>query len=207
MLMPLLDTVLALYSKGLSFADTTVEQYHDFDAESAGGTTVFIIGSPDSGKSALAEKTVSELSDPDHRIYIATMIPYGEEGRERVRRHRMMRDGKGFITIEAPFDICSSLSDYNKSNGGRLASMTVLLECLSNLVANELFERRSERDEMLGRLYEDIKWIAQRAGNFVIVSNHFEIDESFDEETRFYAESLDMLNEMVSGLADKTIRI
>jgi len=119
----------------------------------------------------------------------------------------MMRDGKGFITIEAPFDICSSLSDYNKSNGGRLASMTVLLECLSNLVANELFERRSDRDEMIRRLYEDIKWIAQRAGNFVIVSNHFEIDESFDEETRFYAESLDMLNEMVSGLADKTIRI
>ena len=206
-LLPLLDTVLALYSKGLSFADTTVEQYHDFDAESADGTTVFIIGSPDSGKSALAEKTVSELSDPDHRIYIATMIPYGEEGRERVRRHRMMRDGKGFITIEAPFDICSSLSDYNMSNGGRLDNMTVLLECLSNLVANELFERRSDRDEMLGRLYEDIRWIAQRAGNLVIVSNHFETEESFDDETRFYAETLDMLNEMISGLADKTIRI
>ena len=207
MLMPLLDTVLALYSKGLSFADTTVEQYQDFEEESAGGTTVFIIGSPDSGKSAMAEEIVTELSDPDHRIYIATMIPYGKEGRERVRRHRMMRDGKGFITIEAPFDICSSLSDYDMSNGSMLGDMTVLLECLSNLVANELFERRSGRDEMLGRLYEDIRWIAKRAGNLVIVSNHFEIEESFDEETRFYAETLDMLNEMVSGLADKTIRI
>jgi len=93
------------------------------------------------------------------------------------------------------------------STGSRLGDMTVLLECLSNLVANELFERRSSRDEMLGRLYEDIRWIAQRAGNLVIVSNHFEIEESFDEETRFYAETLDMLNEMVSGLADKTIRI
>ena len=207
MLMPLLDTVLALYSKGLSFADTTVEQYQDFEEESAGGTTVFIIGSPDSGKSAMAEEIVTELSDPDHRIYIATMIPYGKEGRERVRRHRMMRDGKGFITIEAPFDICSSLSDYDMSNGSMLGDMTVLLECLSNLVANELFERRSGRDEMLGRLYEDIRWIAKRAGNFVIVSNHFEIEESFDEETRFYVETLDMFNEMVSGLADKTIRI
>ena len=155
----------------------------------------------------MAEEIVTELSDPDHRIYIATMIPYGKEGRERVRRHRMMRDGKGFITIEAPFDICSSLSDYDMSNGSMLGDMTVLLECLSNLVANELFERRSGRDEMLGRLYEDIRWIAKRAGNLVIVSNHFEIEESFDEETRFYAETLDMLNEMVSGLADKTIRI
>lgn len=207
MLMPLLDTVLALYSKGLCFADTTVEQYHDFEADSARGTTVFIIGSPDSGKSAEAEKIVTELSDPDHRIYIATMIPYGKEGMERVMKHRRMRDGKGFITIEAPFDICRSLEEYNMSNGSRLGDMTVLLECLSNIVANELFERRSHRDEMLGRLYEDIRWIAQRAGNLVIVSNHFEIEDSFDEETRFYAETLDMLNEMVSGLADKTIRI
>ena len=186
MLMPLLDTVLALYSKGLSLADPTVEQYQDFEEESAGGTTVFIIGSPDSGKSAMAEEIVTELSDPDHRIYIATMIPYGKEGRERVRRHRMMRDGKGFITIEAPFDICSSLSDYDMSNGSMLGDMTVVLECLSNLVANELFERRSGRDEMLGRLYEDIRWIAKRAGNFGIVSNHFEIEESYDEETRIY---------------------
>ena len=207
MLMPVLDTVLALYSNGLSFADTTVEQYHDFDSESAGGTTVFIIGTPNSGKSAMAEKIVTELSDPDHRIYVATMIPYGKEGRERVERHRMMRYGKGFVTIEAPFDICSELGDYNMSNGSRLGDMTVLLECLSNLVANELFERRSGRDEMLERLYEDISWISQRAGNLVIVSNHFEIEESFDEETRSYAETLDMLNEMISGLADKTIRI
>ena len=207
MLIPVLDTVLALYSKGLSFADTTVEQYHDFDEESAGGTTVFIIGTPDSGKSAMAEDIVTELSDPDHRIYVATMIPYGKEGRERVWRHRMMRCGKGFVTIEAPFDVCSALSEYNMSSGSRLDDMTVLLECLSNLVANELFERRSGRDEMLARLYEDIRWIAQRSGNLVIVSNHYEIEESFDEETRFYAETLDMLNEMISGLADKTIRI
>ena len=207
MLMPLLDTALALYSNGLSFADTTVEQYHAFEEESAGGTAVLVIGSPDSGKSAMAEKTVTELSDPDHRIYLATMIPYGIEGRERVERHRRMREGKGFITIESPFDIHSSLNDYCTSNGIRLGDMTVLLECLSNLVANELFERRSGRDEMLDRLYEDIRWIAQRVGNLVIVSNHFEIEESFDEETRLYAETLDMFNEMVSGLADKTIRI
>ena len=207
MLMPLLDTVLALYSDGLRFTDTEVGQYHDFEAESAGGTTVLIIGSPDSGKSAMAEKIVTEMSDPDHRIYIATMIPYGNEGRERVRRHRLMREGKGFVTIEAPFDIRSALNDFDMSSSTGLGDMTVLLECLSNLVANELFERHSGREEMLGRLYEDIKWIAQKAGNLVIVSNHFGAEESFDEETLHYAETLDMLNEMVSGLADKTIRI
>lgn len=207
MLMPLLDTVLALYSEGLGFDETTVEQYKDFEAESAGGTTVFIIGTPGSGKSAVAEKLVTEMSDADHRIYLATMIPYGSEGKERIRRHRIMREGKGFITIEAPFDICGPLAEFSKSSGSGLSDMTVLLECLSNLVANELFERRSDRDEMLERLYGDIRRISQRAENLVIVSNHFEIEESFDEETCFYAETLDMLNDMITGLADKTIRI
>ena len=60
---------------------------------------------------------------------------------------------------------------------------------------------------MLGRLYEDIRWTAQQARNLVIVSNHFEIEESFDDETRFYSETLDMLNEMITVMADKTIRI
>ena len=118
-----------------------------------------------------------------------------------------MREGQGFVTIEAPFDIRSALNDFDMSSSTGLGDMTVLLECLSNLVANELFERHSGREEMLGRLYEDIKWIAQKAGNLVIVSNHFGAEESFDEETRLYAETLDMLNEMVSELADKTIRI
>ena len=97
MLMPLLDTALALYSDGLAFADTTVEQYTDFEAGPEGSQTVLIIGYPDSGKSAIAEKMVTEMSDPDCRLYVATMIPYGQEGRDRVEKHRRMRAGKGFI--------------------------------------------------------------------------------------------------------------
>ena len=67
--------------------------------------TVLIIGHPDSGKSELAERMVTEISAPGERIYLATMIPYGEDGAARVEKHRKMREGKGFTTIEAPFDI------------------------------------------------------------------------------------------------------
>ena len=42
---------------------------------------VLIIGYPDSGKSKLAEDMVLEMSAPGERVYIATMIPFGEEGR------------------------------------------------------------------------------------------------------------------------------
>ena len=207
MLMPLLDTALALYSDGLAFADTTVEQYTDFEAGPEGSQTVLIIGYPDSGKSAIAEKMVTEMSDPDCRLYVATMIPYGQEGRDRVEKHRRMRAGKGFITVEAPYDICDAVEKCSKENGFELGDMTVLLECVSNLVANELFEKHADKDGMLDRLSRDISRLADMADNLVIVSNHFQVEDSFDGETRMYAETLDILNERLSKIADNTIRL
>ena len=169
--------------------------------------TALIIGYPDSGKSAIAEKMVTEMSDPDERIYLATMIPYGQEGRNRIERHRKMRAGKGFRTIEAPYDICDAVAALRDDETIRLEDSTVLLECVSNLVANELFERHADRDEMVERLYADIRHIAEQVRNLVIVSNHFAIEEGFDEETRMYAETLDVLNEKLSKFADNTIRL
>ena len=71
--------------------------------------TVLIIGYPESGKSELAENMVMEMAAPGDRVYLATMIPYGDEGASRVEKHRKMREGKGFETIEAPFDIASTV--------------------------------------------------------------------------------------------------
>ena len=207
MLMPMLDTALSLYTDGLNFAETTVTQYYDFEENPEGKMTALIIGYPDSGKSAIAEKMVTEMSDPDERIYLATMIPYGQEGRNRIERHRKMRAGKGFRTIEAPYDICDAVAALRDDETIRLEDSTVLLECVSNLVANELFERHADRDEMVERLYADIRHIAEQVRNLVIVSNHFAIEEGFDEETRMYAETLDVLNEKLSKFADNTIRL
>ena len=39
------------------------------------------------------------------RYYIATMEVFGEEGRKKVERHKKLRQGKGFITIESPKDV------------------------------------------------------------------------------------------------------
>ena len=53
-----------------------------------------ITGGSGSGKSAYAEGLVQKTG-PGRRIYIATMIPYGEEGRQRVLRHRRVLHGPG----------------------------------------------------------------------------------------------------------------
>ncbi len=206
MLIPLLDAVLALYSDGLNFEETEVGQYKHFDEHSI----VLIIGTPDSGKSEIAENIAAELSEPGKAIYLATMIPYGSEGKARIEKHRRMREGKGFITVEKPFDICDISGEELQSYSGEyedLSEMTVLLECVSNLTANELFERRTPAAEAADRICGDIERLAASVRNLVIVSNHFEKECGFDHETAEYAEILDIINDRLADLADRVIRI
>ena len=58
-----------------------------------------VTGGSGSGKSAFAEDKILSLGQ-GKRFYIATMHPYDEESYKRVERHRKMRAGKGFETVE-----------------------------------------------------------------------------------------------------------
>lgn len=163
--------------------------------------TVLIIGYPGSGKSRMAEDMAMEMSSPGERVYIAAMIPYGDDGLARIERHQKQRDGKGFETIEAPFDIAEAAGKAGA------AGKTILLECLSNLAANELFERHTDPSAAAVRVADDVKRLQELARDLVIVSNHYEITDDFDGETVRYAEVLDELNDMIAEAADKTIRL
>ena len=61
-----------------------------------------VTGGSGSGKSAYAESRICEWNrqDPKPLFYIATMYPYGEETEKKIERHRMLRKGKGFETLE-----------------------------------------------------------------------------------------------------------
>ena len=99
---------------------------------------ILVTGGSGSGKSAFAEDQVVSFGEAE-RVYIATMFPFDEESKKRVQRHRNMRSGKGFETIECYTD----LAQVRVSKGS-----TVLLECMSNLVANEMFQ---ETEHMSGQ--------------------------------------------------------
>ena len=95
-----------------------------------------IAGMSASGKSAYAEKRALELADGGALYYVATMEPYGEEGQRRIERHRRLRAGKGFQTIECCRHIEKAADGIDAAERGEA---TVLVECLSNLLANEMF--------------------------------------------------------------------
>ena len=90
---------------------------------------VVVTGGSGSGKSAFAEDRVLSFGE-SRRIYIATMQAFDEESHRRIRRHRRMRSGKGFETIERYTELDELILPKN---------CVVLLECMSNLVANEMF--------------------------------------------------------------------
>ena len=57
-----------------------------------------VTGGSGSGKSAYAETLAMQLAK--RRFYIATMYPFGEEYKKKIKRHQKMRAKKQFETIE-----------------------------------------------------------------------------------------------------------
>ena len=103
-----------------------------------------VTGGSGSGKSAYAESLLSEFENIRSRYYIATMQVYGEEGKKRVERHRRLRAGKGFITSEQTVQIEQALKKFKDSDK---MSYVALVECVSNLTANEMFDENGQRSE------------------------------------------------------------
>ena len=164
--------------------------------------TVLIIGVPDSGKSVKAEEIAMKLSEDDKRIYIATMIPFGEEGKKRVEKHRKLRAGKGFETIERP----TKVGEIPKNND-LPTDATCLLECMSNLVGNEMHldaNKDLTEKELTEYILSQVLSLKKSVKNLVIVSNSFPLEgEGYDEDTRRYAALVDMVNAELRKIADE----
>ena len=126
-----------------------------------------VTGGSGSGKSAYAESRICEWNrqDPKPLFYIATMYPYGEETEKKIERHRMLRKGKGFETLEWYTGLKLHLEE------GSLQGSDVLLECMSNLVANEMYMESGAGCHADQAILEGIRELNQQCSNLVIVTN------------------------------------
>ena len=107
------------------------------------GKIIYVTGGARSGKSSFAEKIVFELNK--EKIYVATAISFDEEMKERVRLHKIQR-GDNWITIEGYKNVDKMLEKYKEFNG------VVLLDCLTNLVTNNMKIGRASCRERVLRL-------------------------------------------------------
>ena len=195
-----------------------------------------ITGGSGSGKSAYAEKYICHASNEKgfkEKYYIATMQVFDDEGQRKIDRHRRLRAGKGFITIEQPRDIQDAVSKLQSENclkTGRAA----LLECMSNLVANEMFppvdasdtkeaevkkEALDEPDNMKDydtariscvskKVLKDVSILSENVAELVIVTNNvFEDGVCYDEATMNYIKAMGTVNRGLAAMAESVVEV
>lgn len=148
---------------------------------------ILISGKNGSGKSAFAEKLAARVSRK--RFYIATMQPFGHEGAARIEKHRRQRAGQDFETLELPTQI---------SNAPVSLDSVVLLEDVSNLLANALFEN-AQKDE---HVFQDILLLASRCKALVAVTIGEMEPGEYDDETIAYIFTLHRLNALLFERSD-----
>ena len=162
------------------------------------------------------------------KYYIATMQPFGEESLAKIRRHQRLRAGKGFTTIEQSRDLTKAAQRIAKpSNQFQEEAVTInrpensvsfirerprcaLLECMSNLVANEMFAKNKIRlrDEVTAQILDGIEALNRQLAHFLIVTNNvFEDGISYEETTAEYIEVMGQVNERLAAMADTVIEV
>lgn len=182
-----------------------------------------VTGGCGSGKSEFAEELAVKVHSDKYLcgrlLYVASMYPYTEEnegtykdgcnesGRkadeeifDKIRRHRKLRSGKGFETIEC-------YTHLESLNPGR--EDVLLFECMSNLLANEMFldEGRLKLPEEENKyaaerfIVSPLLSIAEAAGAVIVVTNEIFSDGSAggcDVKTKEYIKLLAYINKRLA---------
>lgn len=157
---------------------------------------ILISGGSGSGKSELAEKLLTKLSCEKNMIYLATMKPFTNEAKLRIARHKLLRKDRNFSTIE----IYQDLENLKIDSGSN-----VLLECMSNLLANEMFRENPDTNVSL-KILNGIENLKNSSKNLVIVSNEVFSDYyTYDTSTIEYIKCLGLINQKIAKLSDCVI--
>lgn len=154
------------------------------------GKLILISGSNNSGKSRYAEQMIAQTTG--NRYYIATMIPQIEENYTRIEKHKDQRKDLQFQTLELPYQIGNAAVD---------AKGVVLLEDVSNLLANMIFEKGGNEQQV----FADIQKLLSRCKLLVAVTIGGLVDEGYDQQTADYINGLNRLNELLAELSEVSI--
>ena len=152
-----------------------------------------VSGGAASGKSEYAEQLI--LASPAQpRIYLATMEIWDNEDQRRAERHRQMRRGKGFETVEAP---------RHQEQVTLPAGSAVLLECMSNLCVNECFGPEDPAGAY-DRIRRGLDHLLAQCADLVIVSSEICADgQTYTPESEAYKVLLSRINRELAAQADR----
>jgi adenosylcobinamide kinase/adenosylcobinamide-phosphate guanylyltransferase len=170
-----------------------------------------ITGGSASGKSEYAE-TVAVYEHTKHfpkgmLYYVASMYPYDQECEQKILRHKKMRRGKGFHTLE-------QYVHNTRTEAGD--SDVFLIECMSNLLANEMYLEegicarygKEAREQIPDEICHSIEQLEKQAGSVIVVTNEvFSDGRQYDLETNDYIRLLGEINQKLAKRADAVAEV
>ena len=178
-----------------------------------------VTGGSGSGKSAYAEDAVCrcrKILDGKEKgntllchnpplYYIADMFPYGKETEEKIANHRKMRAGKGFCTLEWYQDLAGKLTGEDAPD---MAGACVLLECVSNLTANEMYMDGGAGENTVDAVVNGIRLLKEKCRHLVVVTNEVFSESVPDSpEMAAYKENLARINRSLAVMADRVTEV
>ena len=157
-----------------------------------------ITGGSGSGKSEFAENRAVSFKSKE-LIYIATMYPYDDECKKKIERHLNLRKDKNFRTIEC----YTGLKSVKIPKGS-----TVLLDCISNVIANEMYNEDGAKEKTVEEIIKGIDSLKRQCDNLVIVTNEIYSDGiEYDSETRKYIKYSSEICYEISKRAEEVIEV
>lgn len=156
---------------------------------------ILVIGGSGSGKSEFAEQLSMELhrKQGGRLLYLATMKSTDKECDVKIDIHKKRREDTDFVTIEKQV----SIGDIEVKEGDIL-----LLECVSNLLANEVFSKEGHGAMSEQVILQDIQKL-NKTCDMVIVSNEISMDGiTYDPFTMDYIRMITGINTKTAQLAD-----
>ncbi len=161
---------------------------------------VLVLGASASGKSEYAENQCMALAKGAQKLYVATMEPYGEDAAFRIARHRTLRATKGFDTLER----YHALAECTPKE---VSYHTILLECMSTLLANEYFAPGGSATYETAIL-QGIAHLQAHSSNLVVMSNKVFTDGvAYVADTMAYLRALAQLNTTLAQQADVVVEV
>ena len=171
------------------------------------GKLIFITGGARSGKSSYAEKLAERIEGDI--LYVATSIPFDDEMKDRVKKHRERRP-QNWATLETYKNFDVKLPEKLEGKAG------VLFDCVTNMVSNLMLEKVQDdevispdkADKVQGYIESEVnklmKVIHESSAVFIMVTN--EVGMSLVPEYalgRLFRDAAGIINQRIAEKADE----
>ena len=155
----------------------------------------FITGGSRSGKSSYALDSALKYNK---RGFIATAVPFDDEMKLRIEKHKSERTKK-FITVEEPYNISKAITEMENQVD------VIILDCISVWLGNLFYKHGETENEFteLDNFYNKLKTIKC---DIIIVTN--EVGMGIIPENklaRHYRDLLGFVNQEIAKLANEVI--